>query len=67
MVDAAARTARVAEEKETQKEFTEAIKLHGYAAELYGQAAQNLKENWNGHERTPAEIANDRNLITSFG
>lgn len=50
VVDGAARAARQAEVYETQKEFTEAIKLHQEAATLYGQAAQSLKsENSNGH------------------
>ena len=39
VVDGAARAARQAEVYETQKEFSEAIKLHGEAASLYGQAA----------------------------
>jgi len=43
--------------------------MHGKASELYDQAAQNLLA-WgsdpSGHQRTLAEIANDKELVTSF-
>ena len=65
VVDGAARAARQAENFETQKEFAEAIKMHQQAADLYGQAATNIKlanvnERADGHQKSKSELASDK-------
>jgi len=62
-VDAAARAAREAENYETQKEYSEAIKWHGKAEQFYKQAALNLKSK---QEEVGALSTCDKELIISF-